>query len=273
MQWLKKYFYYFKSIFTLVFGISNWVTVVKLFLGKDSGQVDQLILRRTGWLIRVRGKMDAWSVKETLLDQFYSRYGAEIGEDWMIMDVGAAIGEFTLLAAKKAHYGKVFAFEPFPGSYQLLQENMQLNSISNVEIHNQAIWSRDGELSFINGNSEPLQLSMDPGQPSDDTHNPLKIHCISLLQALDLSAIFHLDLLKLDCEGAEFPILLDAHPDVFERIDRMIMEYHDGYMQHHHQELIKHLENSGYKVVVTGNLVHEELGYLYAEKVSPGFRH
>jgi len=273
MRCFKKYLYYLKSIFTLVFGIKNWLTVVKLFLRKNSDQVDQLILRKTGWLIRIRGKMDAWSVKETLLDQFYSRYGAEIGEDWMIMDIGAAIGEFTLLAAKKAYKGKIFAFEPFPGSFQLLRENMQLNSLRNVEVYEKAVWSREGELSFINENGEPLQLSMDSGQPSDNAHNPLKIHCISLLQALDLTAISHLDLLKLDCEGAEFPILLDAHPEVFERIDRMIMEYHDGYMQHHHQELVKHLENSGYKVVVTGSLVHEELGYLYAEKVSPGFRH
>ncbi len=50
----------------------------------------------------VHNRMDAWSVKETFLDRFYSRYGTEIEPYWTIVDIGAAIGEFTVFAAQQA---------------------------------------------------------------------------------------------------------------------------------------------------------------------------
>jgi len=45
-------------------------------------------------------KMDTWSVKEASADRFYERYGLPILPNWTVVDIGAAIGEFTVLAPK-----------------------------------------------------------------------------------------------------------------------------------------------------------------------------
>jgi len=211
--------------------------------------------------------MDVWSVKEALLDRFYTRCGTEIGEDWTVMDIGAAIGEFTLLAALQANKGRVIAYEPFSGSFDLLKDNLVQNSIKNVIIHKMAIWSKNDDLELDFSLAEPLQIRSEV--PSSDTaHSHLRTRSISLFQALAENSIDHLDLLKIDCEGAEFPILLDAEPDLLPKIDRVIMEYHNGSLDHHHQELVELFSTNGYHVKVTPNIVHAELGYLYAEKNS-----
>ena len=257
--------YYFRSIFTMLFGIKNWLEVITIFLYNSEGNIRTLKLRKPRLLINVRSKMDVWSVKEALLDRFYTRCGTEIGEDWTVMDIGAAIGEFTLLAALQASEGRVIAYEPFPGSFDLLRDNLVQNSIKNVITHKMAVWSKNDDLELDFSLAEPLQMRSEI--PSlENAHSHTRTQSISLFQALAENSIDHLDLLKLDCEGAEFPILLDAEPDLLPKIDRVIMEYHNGFQDHHHQELVELFSTNGYHVKVTPNIVHAELGYLYAEK-------
>ena len=257
--------YYFRSIFTMLFGFRNWWEVIRIFLFSNEGKVNTLKLRKPRLLINVRSRMDVWSVKEALLDRFYSCFGTEIGKDWTVMDIGAAIGEFTLLAALQASKGRVIAYEPFSGSFDLLKDNLVQNSIKNVITHKMAVWSKNDDLELDFSLVEPLQMRSEMPS-SDNAHSHIRTQSISLFQALAENSINHLDLLKLDCEGAEFPILLDAEPELFAKIYRVIMEYHDGYQGHHHHELVELFSTNGYYVKVTPNIVHAELGYLYAEK-------
>ena len=73
--------------------------------------------------------MDVWSIKETFLDRFYEKYGFTIQPNWKIIDIGAGIGDYTLYTATAQPNSQVFAFEPYPKSLVLMQENLRLNSI------------------------------------------------------------------------------------------------------------------------------------------------
>ena len=259
--------YYIGSIFTMLFGFRNWWEVIGTFLFNTGGKLRTLQVRKPRLMFKVRSKMDVWSVKEALLDRFYTHYGTEIGEDWNVMDIGAAIGEFTLLAALQASRGRVIAYEPFSESFYLLMDNLALNSIDNVTIHKMAVWSKEEDLELDFSLAEPLQMKSEkPG--SDNAHSHLISHSVSLEQAFSENGADHLDLLKLDCEGAEFPILLEVGPGILHRVERVILEYHDGYQGHNHQELVELFSNNGYHVKVTPNVVHADLGYLYAEKIN-----
>jgi hypothetical protein len=72
------------------------------------------------------------------------------------------------------------------------------------------------------------------------------------------------DLLKLDCEGAEYPILLNTPSALFARIHRIILEYHSSTTSAEHVALVKYLEQAGYRIRTQPNYVHANLGYLYA---------
>ena len=58
--------------------------------------------------------MDIWSIKETFIDRFYTKYGCELGKDWTIVDIGAAIGEFSLYAAVKTPARASLPMSPSP---------------------------------------------------------------------------------------------------------------------------------------------------------------
>jgi hypothetical protein len=73
-----------------------------------------------------------------------------------------------------------------------------------------------------------------------------------------------IDLLKLDCEGAEYAILMGASAESLAHVQRIVMEYHDLDVEYEHSSLVRFLESSGFRVQLHANPVHAEIGYLYA---------
>ncbi|HLE52515.1 MAG TPA: FkbM family methyltransferase, partial [Anaerolineales bacterium] len=102
--------------------------------------------------------MDVWSVKETFLDRFYEKYGTELGDGWKIVDIGAGIGEFTLFALLGHPQNIVYAFEPYPRSFDLLSSNLAANGIANAQIFSEAIGAETGTLALDLSSGEPLQI-------------------------------------------------------------------------------------------------------------------
>jgi hypothetical protein len=92
------------------------------------------------------------------------------------------------------------------------------------------------------------------------------VDAISLESALAKLNITQLDLLKMDCEGAEYEILLNTSPEILRLVKRIIMEYHDLDAQRAHPILVDFLQQQGYQVTCRENNVHAEIGYLYAEQ-------
>ncbi len=67
-----------------------------------------------------------------------------------VLDVGANVGYFTLLAAAGVGpQGTVVAFEPVRENADLLAENMALNEFDNVVIERAAVTDRDGEVALF----------------------------------------------------------------------------------------------------------------------------
>jgi FkbM family methyltransferase len=185
---------------------------------------------------------------------------------WVVVDIGAGMGDFTIHAAFGNPETKVYAFEPFPSSFQLLTQNLSQNGIENVTAFQKAVWSRDGQLTLDLSSGEPLQISSTEDANIHDARESVSVEAVSLESMLQRENLSHIDLLKLDCEGAEYEILMDAAPKVITRIQRIIMEYHDVDAKHHHSILENFLESQGFSVTHYQNFVHDNIGYLYAEQ-------
>jgi FkbM family methyltransferase len=68
-----------------------------------------------------------------------------VKEGDVVVDLGANIGYFTLLAAKLVgKKGKVYAFEPEPRNYEFLTRNIQLNGYDNVVALQKAVADKPG---------------------------------------------------------------------------------------------------------------------------------
>jgi len=269
LRFFSKYTYYLWSIFELLFGVKNWKVLFEIFLGKPFIGVKWLELRRNDLKVGVGSKMEAWSVKETLIDRFYTKLGTEIQSDWLVVDIGAAIGEFTIEASLQLTNGIVFAFEPNPGSINILRQNIRANNLRCVETFNLGVWNEKGEIPLHFLNNEPLQaVSGVENCANLETGLETSIPVITLEQVVEEIVGEKVDLMKLDCEGAEYEILLHQDPKLYSKIDRIIMEYHDLDEQRNHHILKSRLEEFGYQVSQHDNRVHDNLGYLYADRVA-----
>jgi FkbM family methyltransferase len=130
-----------------------------------------------------------------------------------VLDVGANTGEITLLAAKRVGLqGKVFAFEPIDEIARELSRHVQMNHLNQVSIESYA-------LGDVVNNDMPIYASC--GQNVEDAHNGLgslyggeedvplqRIHMTTLDAWLQAHPVIqHIDLIKIDIEGAELPCL------------------------------------------------------------------
>lgn len=70
------------------------------------------------------------------------------GRSAVVLDVGAFCGYYALLAALANPGSTVVAFEPLAVGAQRLRRNVELNSLSNVEVVEQAVGRTDGTTSF-----------------------------------------------------------------------------------------------------------------------------
>lgn len=84
----------------------------------------------------------------------------------IVVDVGANVGYFTLLAASRVGaQGKVHAFEPIPSNQGEIRRNIELNGLSNVDVHPEALSDRDGDAPLHAGPAGHSGLSSLRTQP------------------------------------------------------------------------------------------------------------
>lgn len=264
MRTLKKWVYYAWSVLEIIGGVRNWPAMLGLLLRRKDVSRHEVVLRNPPVRLVIRGAMDLWAVKETFLDKFYTKYGVEVEDGWTVVDIGAGVGDFSILAAYSHQKTKVVAYEPFAGSFELLCENIGSNHLENIFPFEQAVWKEASLVALDQTNGEPLQISSNQAVESGSSAPSRKVHAVSLQGVLDKQNVERIDLLKLDCEGAEYPILMGASKATLSQVDRIIMEYHDLDEAQNHLVLATTLLDSGYRVFTWENVVHDDIGYLFA---------
>jgi FkbM family methyltransferase len=250
--------YYLSSIPTILTQIENWPELLGILLNKQP-----VIKLRNGCKFKVRSLMDVWIIKETCLDRDYESNSILIRDGWTVVDIGAGIGEFSILVSKENPGSQVFAYEPFSESFELLQENLKLNNTINLKAFQVAIGSESGKMMLATV-GEAVQHTTTQSALSDTESSFIEVCGLSLNDLFQANEITHCDFLKIDCEGCEFDVLFSASQVTLEKIDHICLEYHDGFTKYSHMDLINYLQERGFKVRITPNPVHHYLGLLYA---------
>ena len=254
---VRRLIYYFRSIFTLLTGITNWPTVIAAFIGLPMSKPFVIQLRSSGLRFMVRGPMDIWIIKETCLDRDYERLSGPILAGWHVIDIGAGLGDFAIDAAQRGDL--VHAYEPFSESFDLLKQNLSLNKIENVLPIADAISGQAGILKLEMSGAAVQHKTTSVS----DERKTISVPTITLDKALSRLDGFRCDLLKIDCEGAEYDILMKADEACWQRIRQIVMEYHDGVTEHSHQDLVSFFEQRSFKVRCFPSQVHQHLGLLH----------
>jgi FkbM family methyltransferase len=167
-----------------------------------------------------------------------------ISSDDIVIDVGAHIGTFSLLASERVPSGIVHAIEASIDSYSLLRINVALNKRNNIRTHRLA----------LAGGAGTLKLYYDQGNWGHSVVHQLsdrfeEVPATSLTDFLDSNQIERCRLLKMNCEGAEFPILLQTAPATLARIETLLVLYHcDLRRTNSLSDLEQQLKGAGFKL-------------------------
>jgi FkbM family methyltransferase len=180
------------------------------------------LLHRNGLRVAVRAATSDFTVARSIFVHLnYLPEGMEIPENAVVVDVGANIGCFTIQAAQRATSGRLFAYEPEPGNFAMLRENVSRNGFDRVRTFQAAVADREGEMS----------LHYSDGAGNTTTHSlygkgarTLSVPVTTLPRLMEEHGLDRIDYLKLDCEGAEPIILSSAPEDCLRKVKRIAVE-------------------------------------------------
>lgn len=237
--------------------------------------------------IAARGFRDCFSYSNNIFSVNYKKLNAKFydaiengdiggvffGESWkmlpvknlIVVDVGTNIGDSAVYFALQGA-SKVIAIEPFPKNFELARKNIILNNLEDKI-----------ELLLIGCSNEKKEIILSDDSfgasasiYSENSTSGKKIKLVTLEEIINKYQI-NSAVIKLDCEGCEYDIILTSSCDTIRKFDYIMLEYHNGY-----KNIKKKLESCGYEVSIIGKpLYHNNpngipkklyVGALFAQK-------
>ena len=122
-----------------------------------------------------------------------------------VLDIGAYLGTHTVAFSQLVgETGKVISFEPQTDIFTLLEKTITENNITNVELHNNAVYNINKKIQFSNTNNGKASIThIRPRLP-----NPVKKEIQAI--TIDSLKLDRCDMIKLDVEKCEWVVLEGA---------------------------------------------------------------
>jgi FkbM family methyltransferase len=128
----------------------------------------------------------------------------------VFVDVGAHLGEYTVLAAKILNNsGYVHAFEPRPDLFEILRQNIELNHCQNAKAQPNAVWCKNDSFDF-EMTPEPAVSALRPDGVTGSGTTYIKVRAVTLDEWFSRPSVPKPNLIKVDVEGAELQVLQGA---------------------------------------------------------------
>lgn len=236
----------------------------------------------------------------------YMNHGIQVQPGDTVFDVGANIGMFGMRMAQRCNGNiQVIAFEPIPAIRSCTQRNLEPwegatvlpfgvarargeavftfypNAPSLSSAHMGDWDGQDGALEeAVVGNAQNAPMWYAKFLPRFLAkpiakwlvHAPIEVHCElrTLSEIIEEHKVERVDLLKIDCEGAEEEALLGLNEDDWEKVQQAVIEVHDIDGRLNRIETM--LRNHGLTELVTEKepaLQHTRLSNVYAHRPRP----
>lgn len=198
---------------------------------------DSLHLRKSPYVARSReglalqllpGRGEWFTFYENLVRQDYLSGLEALGPGDHVVDIGANIGAFAVLAGSKVGpRGRVFAYEPDPATCERLRANVKLNGFESiVVVENCAVGAAAGQATFYRHAKNAYSSLMDgvDGRVHEHVESfPVPVVGIADVIARAGAAI---KLMKVDCEGSEYDLIDAMDAKSAAGIRQIAMEVH-----------------------------------------------
>jgi len=223
----------------------------------------------------------------------YLKHGIGIHDNSVVFDVGANIGVFGVRAHQKAQGVKVFCFEPIPQIAAVLHKNAELHGDNHITVIEKGASSSTGSATFTYfpntpalSTLHPEQWDNNPGAFKEAVRSTMKnppenmkwmrwiptvfsgliaaylvrgrkiVQCelTTISEVVAHYSLEQIDLLKIDCEGAEWDVLMGIQEQDWPKIKSIVIEVHDI------NDRLKNVENLFYSKKFGAVLTEQEEG-------------
>lgn len=205
--------------------------IEKVFSGWSRNLIEKMMAKSTAGsaetIIEAQGSKMLVDLNNEIWRDSFLAYASNLYEQTMtgifkkavkpgdvVVDVGANVGYFTLLAAKlTGESGRVFAFEPEPDTFMRLSRNAALNGYNNIELSDNAVSNANGRAKLYISHSpgghaiNQCEGIKAVGRGHYNDEGFIEIETVTLDDYLKGKAE-RVDVLKMDVEGAEYLALM-----------------------------------------------------------------
>jgi len=209
----------------------------------------RLLRFRNGLNLVCRGGTRDWDViHELFFAQSYGcalQYLSTVSRPTIVLDLGGNIGLFSLLAAQSNPLATVHVFEPGPPNLRILEMNRLANPQlgERIHVHDDAVGGEAQSAKWFFDEANPGGSSLF-GQ--GDSGVDVQIRAFAEVIETSPDAI---SLVKIDIEGAEYSIVEETPPEIWQRIPAISLElHHDPEGKISNDQLLKKMTGFGYRL-------------------------
>ncbi|MEM3245933.1 MAG: FkbM family methyltransferase [Candidatus Micrarchaeaceae archaeon] len=283
---MAKYFYsYFKGVIYSINNIvtnfmqvkkliSNWYEIILFECGlKSSIEVHLKYTNRVYKINSIRTYNRFWyelpsynkKIAKTYLQRLGSEYDFLTVKNNNVIDIGASFGD-TAIHFAFAGAKKIWAIEPYPYTFNIAKRNIKSNGLEKKIILIRAAAGKPKNVHVLK-----RYITSGGSDLSHISDNGIKTRVYSLKELINKFKIPKNSLLKVDCEGCEYSLLLCADNQTLRRFKLIQLEYHYGYL-----DLVNKLKQAHFKVTYTwprfslNNDASNKktfVGYIYAQRI------
>lgn len=224
--------------------------------------------RRERILVRVQGLTAQFPVSSSREMRLIETIGGEkrvlrwllqetrVGD--VVYDIGSNFGAYTVFLSKAVGAGgQIIGFEPEWRSYRRCQENLRMNSLTNVRLFDVALGNKEGEVDLVIDERPRSDAHHVLRNPRESATSPIqRVQAVNGDRFIAEQALPIPNILKIDVEGVELEVLsglsqtlclpgcrlvcCEVHFAILDQIDRNDVP----------RRILELLEASGFKRVV-----------------------
>ena len=230
--------------------------------------------------IREEVEGDIAVIEEVFLGDIYNLTKRNKKRPKTIVDIGGHIGTFSVLAKTLWRKARIIHLEPSIRSHELARKNLE--PFKNVEcLYGAMMYDKEATALVDDTRStggctmrseqwceehldeERLKEFADRGIDITYYKRYVGTPLYTLEDIIDKYALQYIDILKLDCEGAENDFFAGAKPETFSKIGDYVGEFH-GSMSDFYLSMRKVMMDNVYKISFAGQ--QDDIGIFWAER-------
>ena len=222
--------------------MSAWSHFYYLIWRATGGRWDVQVRLRSGMKLILRaGKVDDLNIGHEIFVQegYLPPESLKPNEILRIVDVGANVGYSVIYWAALFRNAVIEAFEPHPEMLQALRANLELNGLTD----------RVKVFPVAAGTHNTTALLTDAGVSSTLTEDQSKSsYEVIVKDFFEVVGSGQIDLLKMDCEGAEYDLIADPRFATL-NVNAIVLEWHaTGQRPDAKREVFEMLSRQSWKI-------------------------